>query len=247
MGARRSAAAAGVPLTQMHQNRRAAPRMWQPDWLVMRQMARVLRGLLADPALRLPDARVLDFGCGSRPYEHWFADAGAHYRGADIDGAHEVTIRPDGTLDYGDAEFDLVASFQVLEHVWDVATYLREARRVLRKDGWLLLSTHGAWLYHPHPHDYRRWTAEGLQREVETQGFRLARLEPLVGPLAWTTMFRSLGVAHLLGSVPFIGPLVLPVLTVALNGWAWIEDQVTPARITANNACVYIGLFKRDG
>jgi hypothetical protein len=36
-------------------------------------------------------------------------------------------------------------------------------------------------------------------------------------------------------------------VTVALNLWAWLEDQVTPAHITSNNACVYVGLFKRDG
>src|SRR5437870_4095393 len=169
-------------------------------------MARVLRGLLADPALPLRDARVLDFGCGTRPYEAWFAAAGARYRGADIDAAHEVRIRDDGTLDCADGEYDLVASFQVLEHVWDLGAYLGEARRALQPEGWLLLSTHGSWLYHPHPHDYRRWTAEGLQREVESRGFRLVRMEPVVGPLAWTTIFRSLGVAHVLK------PLALVVL-----------------------------------
>jgi SAM-dependent methyltransferase len=231
----------------MHQNPRAAPRIWQPDWLVMRAMARVLRGLLAEPALRLKDARVLDFGCGARPYERWFADLGADYRGADIEGAHEVAIRADGTLGCGNGEYDMVASFQVLEHVWDVVTYLREARRALRQDGWLLLSTHGAWLYHPHPHDYRRWTGEGLRREVEAQGFRLARMAALVGPLAWTTVFRSLAAAHLLRRIPLIGTLLLPPVTVALNLWAWLEDQVTPEHITANNACVYVGLFNRDG
>jgi len=166
-----------------HDNPRASPSVWQPDWLVLREMARVLRGLLADPALRLQGAEVIDFGCGSRPYESWFAAAGARYRGADIDGAHELAIRADGTLACGDAQFDLAASFQVLEHVWDVATYLRECRRVLRPDGWLLLSTHGTWLYHPHPTDFRRWTAEGLRREIEAQGFRLVRMEPVVGPL----------------------------------------------------------------
>ena len=247
MGARKRCSAARVPLAHMHQNPRATPRIWQPDWLVMRAMACVLRGLLAEPALRLKDARVLDFGCGARPYQRWFAELGAHYRGADIAGAHEVGIRADGTLDCGNGEYDMVASFQVLEHVWDVVTYLREARRALRKDGWLLLSTHGAWLYHPHPHDYRRWTGEGLQREVEAQGFRLARMEALVGPLAWTTVFRSLAVAHLLRRIPLIGALLLPPVTVALNLWAWLEDQVTPAHITANNACVYVGLFNRDG
>src|SRR5437764_11823717 len=143
-------------------------------------MARTLRQRLADPALRLDGARVLDFGCGTRPYEPWFLEAGAQYRGADLDGAHEVCIRDDGMLACADGEYDLVASFQVLEHVWDLDAYLGEARRALRPEGWLLLSTHGSWLYHPHPHDYRRWTAEGLQREVESRGFRLVRMEPAV-------------------------------------------------------------------
>jgi SAM-dependent methyltransferase len=229
----------------MHPNPRAVPRIWQADWLVLREMARVLRGMLADPALALQDARVLDFGCGSRPYEPWFAAAGARYRGADLDGAHEVRIQADGTLACGDGEYDLVASFQVLEHVWDLARYLGEARRALREDGWLLLSTHGTWLYHPHPTDYRRWTAEGLQREVEAHGFRLVRMEPVVGPRAWTTIFRSLGAAHALKKVPLLGPLLAGLAAVPFNARAWLEDRITPRAITAVNACTYIALFRR--
>jgi len=229
----------------MHENPRATPRFWQPDWLVLREMARVLRAMLADPTLALKDARVLDFGCGARPYESWFADAGSQYHGADIDGAHEVAIKPDGSLASADGEYDLVASFQVLEHVWDVGSYLGEARRVLRQDGWLLLSTHGSWLYHPHPHDYRRWTAEGLRREVESRGFRLVRMEPVVGPLAWTTIFRSLGVAHVLKPWPVVGPSLAALGAMLFNVQAWIEDRITPRVITAVNACTYIALFRR--
>ena len=230
----------------MHESPRAAPRIWQPDWLVLREMARVLRGMLDDPALGLRGARVLDFGCGTRPYEPWFAAAGAQYRGADIDGAHEVRIAADGTLGCGDAEFDLVASFQVLEHVWDVAAYLGEARRVLRANGRLLLSTHGTWLYHPHPFDYRRWTAEGLRREVEAHGFSLLRLEPVVGPLAWTTIFRSLGAAHFLKNLPLAGAPLAAAAAIAFNARAWLEERVTPRAITAVNACTYIALFRRS-
>jgi SAM-dependent methyltransferase len=230
----------------MHENPRATPRFWQPDWLVLREMARVLRAMLADPALGLQGAAVLDFGCGARPYEGWFAAAGARYRGADIDGAHEVAIGPDGRLAGADGEYDLVASFQVLEHVWDVATYLGEARRVLRPEGALLLSTHGSWLYHPHPHDYRRWTAEGLQREVESRGFRLVRMEPVVGPLALTTVFRSLGVAHVLKPLPLAGPVLAGGAAMLLNACAWLEERITPRAITAVNACTYIALFRRS-
>jgi SAM-dependent methyltransferase len=229
----------------VHENPRATPRFWQADWLVLREMGRVLRSMLADPSLRLKDARVLDFGCGGRPYECWFAEAGAHYRGADIDRAHEVRVRDDGTLDCGDGDYDLVASFQVLEHVWDLDTYLGEARRVLRPQGWLLLSTHGTWLYHPHPTDYRRWTAQGLQREVESRGFRMLRMEPVVGPLAWTTIFRALGVAHVLKPLPLVGRLLAGAAAMPLNARAWLEDRITPRAITAVNACTYIALFRR--
>jgi SAM-dependent methyltransferase len=230
----------------VYENPRAAPRIWQPDWLVLREMARVLRAVLADPQLRLRGARVLDFGCGSRPYEPWFAAAGAHYRGADIEGAHEVRMAADGTLGCGDGEYDVVASFQVLEHVWDLGTYLGEARRALRRDGWLLLSTHGSWLYHPHPYDYRRWTAEGLQREIESRGFRLVRLEPVVGPLAWTTVFRSLGVAHFVKKLPLFGPALAGFAALLYNARAWVEERITPRAITAVNACTYIALFRRS-
>lgn len=229
----------------MHDHRRAAPRIWQADWLVLREMACVLRSVLADPVLKLQGARTLDFGCGTRPYEPWFAAAGVHYRGADIDAAHEVRIRNDGTLDCGDAEYDLVASFQVLEHVWDLATYLGEAHRVLRKGGRLLLSTHGTWLYHPHPHDFRRWTAEGLLREIESRGFKLEVMFPVVGPLAWTTVFRILGMGHFLRKIPLLGHAICALVTVPMNIRAWIEERITPEAVTANNACVYVGLFRR--
>lgn len=223
----------------MHRDPRADPRIWQPDWLPLRDQARAIRAALGHPALRLAGARVLDFGCGSRPYEPWFTAAGARYEGADIDGSPEVAVRADGTLAAADGQYDLVASFQVLEHVWDVGRYLDEARRVLRSQGWLLLSTHGNWLYHPHPADYRRWTGEGLRREVEARGFRLERMQPVLGPLAWMMVFHLLGAKHALGSA------LAGLLSVPLNAVAWLEDRITPPSITENNACVYVGLFQR--
>jgi SAM-dependent methyltransferase len=130
----------------------------------------------------------------------------------------------------------------VLEHVWDLKTYLGEARRVLKPGGALLLSTHGSWLYHPHPGDYRRWTAEGLRREVEGRGFRQLRVAPLVGPLAWMMVLHNVGIGYALRAVPLLPALV----AMPLNALAWLEDRITPSAITANNACVYLALFRRD-
>jgi SAM-dependent methyltransferase len=229
----------------MRENLRAEPRIWDPSWLVLRGMAREIRHLLANPALSLRGATVLDFGCGTRPYEAWFTDAGARYQGADIDRAHEVAIAADGTLGARDASCDLVASFQVLEHVWDVGAYLRESRRVLKPGGCLLLSTHGHWFYHPHPADYRRWTGEGLRREVEAQGFTLVEMRPVVGPLAWSTVLRLFGLTYACRRIPLAGGAVCALAAVLGNLRAWLEDRVTPAQITAENACTYIALFRR--
>lgn len=228
-------------------NRRSSPRIWHNDWLVLRRQAAAIRALVAAPGLALRDAVVLDFGCGTRPYEAWFIAAGARYQGADIDAAHEITIRSDGTLPVSDASVDLVASFSVLEHVWDVGTYLREARRVLKKGGWLLLSTHGNWFYHPHPEDYRRWTSAGLRREVEAHGFRLAEMRAVVGPLAWTSILRSFGAAYALRRIPFAGAPLASLAATLYNTCAWFADGITPAQVTADNACVYVGLFRREG
>jgi SAM-dependent methyltransferase len=156
-----------------------------------------------------------------------------------------VRSAPDGTLGAPDASARLVASFQVLEHVWDVAGYLREARRVLMPGGWLLLSTHGTWLYHPHPTDFRRWTAEGLKREIEAAGYEQIWMRPVAGPLAWTTVLRSIGLAHFLRRIPLAGAPLAAASASLLSAKAWVEDRITPNTITAENACVYLGLFRR--
>lgn len=229
----------------MNDNLRANPRIWTPGWHVMRRQGDAIRAMLAHPGVPVRGLSVLDFGCGSRPYEGWFRAAGATYAGADIDGRHEVAIREDGSLDAADGSFGMVASFQVLEHVWDVATYLTEANRVLRSQGWLLLSTHGSWFYHPHPGDYRRWTAEGLRREVEAHGFRLLAMQPVVGPLAWTSILRSYGLAYACSRLPVVGGAVASLGALFYNVRAYLEDRITPEHVTANNACVYVALFQR--
>lgn len=217
--------------------RRLEPRLHDTDWMVLRQMSRAVDAVAQ--RLACSGMQGLDLGCGAMPYAPLFVARGVRYRGADLDEA-EVIIGIDGRVPLPDASIDLLLSFQVLEHVRDLDAYLGEARRLLRPNGRLILSTHGNWLYHPHPEDHRRWTAEGLRHEIEARGFEMLECAPLVGPLAWTTMIRLTCFANALRPLPLIGwPLAVLVAWV-MNLRAAIEDKVTPNWVTRDNACVYL-------
>jgi SAM-dependent methyltransferase len=232
------------PAPAFEQQRRLQPRLWDTDWLVLRGM-RAAIDRLAD-RIATPGKVALDFGCGAMPYAELFTARGVTYRGADLGSAHDVEIRSDGTLAAADRSADLVVSFQVLEHVRDIDTYLHEAGRVLRNDGLMLLSTHGTWLYHPHPEDHRRWTREGLIGDLERRGFEVTDCIAVVGPLAWTTMVRLTCFAVALRRLPVFGKGLAGVIAMFMNLKAAVEDWVTPAWVTKDNACVYVTLSRRS-
>jgi SAM-dependent methyltransferase len=118
------------------------------------------------------EGAVLDFGSGGAPYRVLFPRV-SRYVAADVTPGPgvDVLIAGDGSTGLPDESFDAVLSTQVLEHVADVAGYLREARRVLRPRGRMLVTTHGLFPEHGCPHDFRRWTAVGLADEARRNDF----------------------------------------------------------------------------
>ncbi|MGH3072897.1 MAG: class I SAM-dependent methyltransferase [Gaiellaceae bacterium] len=115
--------------------------------------------------------RVLDVGCGPKPYYPFFAERASEYVGVDIVENPAAELRgPVEALPVPDGVFDLVLCTQVLEHCDDPAQAVSELRRVTAPGGRVLASTHGTWVYHPSPQDYWRWTHAGLARLFEQNG-----------------------------------------------------------------------------
>lgn len=106
-------------------------------------------------------------------------------------------------LPFGDASFDAVTLFDVIEHVPDDRGAIVEAWRVLRPGGALLLSTpHVSWRY-PHFAFLRPWCPDEQDLFAEwghvRRGYRLEDLEALVGRPsdAWATFIsRGTSLAH---------------------------------------------------
>ena len=137
-----------------------------PTYAVRAPIAAWLR---REAAARPGPYRVLDVGCGVKPYYPFFAPHVSEYVGvdvvenpaADLQGAVE-------SLPVEDASFDVVLCIQVLEHADDPAQAVRELRRVAKPGARVLASTHGTQVYHPSPQDHWRWTHTGLERLFRT-------------------------------------------------------------------------------
>lgn len=127
-------------------------------------------------------SKVLDYGCAERPYRALFGPS-IEYVGADLEGnaSADVRLNSDGSVPLADAEFDLVLSTQVLEHVADPDLYVSECLRLLKPGGTVVITTHGIMFYHPDPVDYWRWTSAGLGRVLSSAGLCSVEIRGIMG------------------------------------------------------------------
>ena len=98
--------------------------------------------------------RVLDAGCGVGYGSAFLGEAASSVVGVDVSGEAidyararygggnvEFAVGDLQRLERGDAEFDAVVAFEVIEHLPQPERFVAEARRVLKPDGVLVVST----------------------------------------------------------------------------------------------------------
>jgi SAM-dependent methyltransferase len=126
--------------------------------------------------------RILDVGCGTRPYEQLFV--GWEYVGIDVaesgrPSEHKVVDRYfDGlTIPYQDESFDAVLCTEVLEHCVDATRIAGEIRRVLRPGGQAVITVPFMWGEHEMPYDFRRYSINGITQMLEFVGLEVIRAE----------------------------------------------------------------------
>lgn len=146
---------------------RVSPPLSSEDYPILSDVAQIVREFATTTT-----GRIFDYGCGGTPYRELFS-ACDEYVGADVTPGPQVDrlLADDGMTQEPDGSYDAVLSAQVLEHVRDPADYLREALRLLKPGGRILLTTHGMFHEHGCPHDYQRWTAVGLETAFRNEGY----------------------------------------------------------------------------
>lgn len=123
--------------------------------------------------------KVLDVGCGSKPYRDLFK-AVTEYHGLEYsESASGITHKAqdfvyDGhKFPFDESSYDCVISSEVLEHVFNVDEFLSEINRCLKKDGKLLLTVPFVWDEHEQPGDFGRYTSFGIGYLLQKHGFEV--------------------------------------------------------------------------
>ena len=155
------------------------PKEFNPP--VSHPMYFIRKGLFNKISLYSPQlsGRLLDFGCGAKPYESLFSNV-QEYIGLDYDSEghnhqdEHIDVYYDGkTIPFDDHSFDAVFSSEVFEHVFTLPEILPEIARVLKPGGKILITCPFAWEEHEIPVDYARYTRFALQDRLEKNGFRI--------------------------------------------------------------------------
>jgi SAM-dependent methyltransferase len=145
--------------------------------------------------------RLLDVGCGNKPYEAFFLPHVTEYLGIEHEATFNATAaggqgtRPDLTYDgqrlpFPDASFDTVLNVQVLEHTPRPRALMAEMARVLKPGGLLILLAPFQFRLHEQPHDYFRYSSHGLRHLCEEAGLTVDEIRPQGG--LWSVIGHKL-------------------------------------------------------
>lgn len=130
--------------------------------------------------------KLLDFGCGSKPYKTLFTVS--EYVGTDVEVSghdhrnEEIDVYYDGkTLPFADESFDSIFSSEVFEHVFNLSQILDELYRVLKPGGNVLITVPFVWDEHEIPYDFARYTSFGLKHILQEKGFVILQEKKTTG------------------------------------------------------------------
>lgn len=211
-------------------------------WSPVKITTDLLLKSLTEAAHKYAKGRLIDLGCGAKPYEKIFAPYVASHFGVDFSQTASLhyaeATRADLLADALDtklpaASFDTLLSTQVLEHVLETEKYIAECHRLLAQDGVGIFTIPFVWQCHAEPNDFYRFTCYSIERLFQQQGFRILELAPIGGAYAAVvqTEIISLHCREMKGLLPRIlrklwNLVRLPILNwKALHLDSWVDND----------------------
>ena len=205
--------------------------------------------------------RLLDVGCGDKPFEEAFRPYVTEYVGIEHEkvfhhtSASAAERRPDlyydgNTLPFPDKSFDTVLSVQVLEHTPHPQRLVSEMARVLKDDGMMILSVPFSFRIHEEPYDFFRYTPYGMRSLCVEAGLEVTEIlnegdiwSVLAHKLNSFLAFRLVGIqnaAQQVGLLKHEPPM-------SSRGRLWLAPLVLPPMLLASGAAKVLDRIAPDG
>ncbi len=210
------------------------PGITHPLFLIRSNLHRAISKLA--PSLK---GRLLDFGCGLKPYRSLF-DVD-EYIGVDYQAEGEtyeqsaVDVFYNGhTLPFPDGHFDSIFSSEVFEHIFNLPEILLELKRVLKPGGRILVTCPFAFGEHEAPSDFARYTSFAMNHMFTSNGFRIVEQRKTGGNIEVLTQLRivywNLHILSALKDIPVVRS-VARILFFGLNNLsALLLRRILPYR-----------------
>jgi len=140
---------------------------------------------------------LVDLGCGRMPYKSIIKEYSNvnNYVGIDIENEiYQKESKPDlfwdgNKIPVEDNLYDSAILIEVLEHTPEPNDVIKELNRVLKVDGYLLITVPFLWTLHDIPYDEYRYTPFGLERILIQNGFEVEKMECFGG---WNASMASM-------------------------------------------------------
>ena len=209
---------------------------------------RIRKRYCRDLATLAPRAKgvMLDIGCGAKPFEQLFAPYVSQHVGVDLPASLDyrgsrAEVNGSATrLPFADGSFDTVLCTQMLDDVPEPSDIFREAARVLRPGGVLILTVGMLYPVHDPPHDFYRFTRYGLEYQAKKAGLTPEHFRASGG--AWlaagTLVVHRIWAIH--DRIPLLRKLrFIPAIAGAMVGLFFdLIDRIDPSWAGAPNVMI---------
>ena len=179
----------------------------------------------------------LDVGCGTKPYRDLFPVE--MYIGMDVpEGGHSKQLKSydisfDGyRFPVQSGAIDGVICTQVLEHAPSPEELLEEIARILKPNGYLIMTAPFVWQEHEAPYDFTRFSSFGIISRLNKKGFKIKEIRKTTRSIETIAQMISMYILNNLASINLrgwagavIALLCAPVQALGLGIQRFLPDK----------------------
>lgn len=205
--------------------------------------------LVLKEIIKLSHGKVLDIGCGEKPFYKYVKQNVDQYIGLD----HPDTPHSKENIDvfstaysipFESDYFDIAILTQVIEHLEEPQKAFQEINRALKNNGILIVAWPFLFPIHEAPRDFYRYTSYGMKYIAESTNFDVKKIVPVSG--FWITFFGLLS-HYIYGKSKYLyfclSPLLLLLFLICILFNALDKNQKSKGKWTWN----YYAILTKKG